>query len=369
MADRSAVCSYVGVYYPTGADVVDNGLAGYVLEGDDLRAIAAQLPTLPITFEHQGIRNAVSGILGDHKACSAANVVAGLKASAREDVLHAPVGVVVAAWQAACGAWLCWFAVDSARFPRLCAMIDSGAMRGLSLSHLHGENVTALEVSICVRPARPKCFVLAGPFDTPCQVQRYKEVSIVRGTQAATMASTTTPTAAMVPTPPAIDAVISAMTPEHRVLISAAFDDMAKQLEATAAQNAQLKKSYHQIENAAKVDKGLLTRQIETFLGQLDETTMAQFGLSIDGCKAEMVQQEDACAIRRGVDRMLMCCNHVMMTRGAEANKRKRHYDDVGARPAEAMQPDAAQTATTLFDPAASNSPADELRAALSAFD
>ena len=127
---------------------------------------------------------------------------------------------------------------------------------------------------------------------------------------------------------------------------------------------------YAKIENAARVDKGLLTRQIETFLGQLDEATMAQFGLSVDGCKAEMVQQEDACAIRRGVDRMLMCCNHVMMSRSAlgEATKRKRQEQDVGGPTDDGAVPTATGNAP-VFDPAAAASPADELRAALRAFD
>ena len=303
------VCNYVGVFYPRATEVVDNGLPGYRLSAAELQTIAAQLPCLPVTYEHKGIATACAALAARSAPCTPDNVLDGLKAAARSDALRAPVGAVVAAWQAAAGEWLCWFAVDSARFPRLCALIDARAVRGLSLSHLHGATVSALEVSLCQTPARPGSYVCAGPFSAPCHVQRYKEASLLPRPHPHPAMSTP---AAPAPAPtdqqaPTLESVLQSMNPAERTLISAAFGDMTKQLDETTRKNDTLKAQYSRIEQAAKVDKKLLTAQIETFINQLDDATRTQFNLSVEGCKADIVEENDAGAIRRNVDRMLMC--------------------------------------------------------------
>jgi len=178
---------------------------------------------------------------------------------------------------------------------------------------------------------------------------------------------------------PTLESVLQSMNPAERTLISAAFGDMTKQLDETTRKNDTLKAQYSRIEQAAKVDKKLLTAQIETFINQLDDATRTQFNLSVEGCKADIVEENDAGAIRRNVDRMLMCCNAVMMqhTVANASGAKRRRVDADATPPAAAATPgahlagDAGRTGAPeqLFDPATAATPGDQLRAALRLFD
>jgi len=173
---------------------------------------------------------------------------------------------------------------------------------------------------------------------------------------------------------PSMSDALASMTDETRALISAAFNDMSEKLDTTRKENDTLTSQYAAIEKASAVDKSLLSAQIDTFLSQLDPETKARFNLDNTTCRSGVVDSDDPMTIRRNVDRMLMCCNSVMMQRGrtrspADSSSAKRTID--------AVEPDTSlgQTVTgdhqsdgARFDPATTPSPAESLRAALNKF-
>ena len=359
---------YVGVYYPCPRDIRPNGVEGFALTTLELLAISQQLVGKPITYEHRGIASACDRLESAASVYTSDSLITSLNKEAARDVLRAPVGLVERTCRSWSGAWLCTLVVDGSRFPRLCAMIESGALTGLSLSHLHGDVPQALEVSLCTTPAREGCYVVAGPYESLSDANQYiarsKEMPTPR-TASTTMSATPVESVNM-------DGVLKALPADHRKLISAAFEDMAKQLDATKETNTKLTSKYDQIERAAAVDKKLLRTQIETFLSQIDEASKTQFNLNMDTCSAGLITEEDPSTIRRNLDRLLTCCNRQLMERRqqqtvnaaeiAAGNKRKRDTNEVAERETEA-----APAAT--FDPAVERSPAATLRHALSQFD
>ena len=368
---------YVGVYYPGRGKVVDNGVRGFELTHLELGVIATQLVGMPVTYEHKGIATAV----GDNAALHVSplcteQVFAALNKAALDDVIRAPVGVIVDAWQAWNGDWMCAFFLKNILYPRLSAMIDGGSLAGLSLSHLHGACPQALEVSLCVTPARPACTVVAGPFASPCERERYKAITCAppcilsaSSSHAGHPSKMAVNDSSAAPTATNMAQVLAAMTDADRTLISAAFNDMNQKLDATKTQNEALTSQYAEIEKAAVVDKRLLQSQLDVFLGQLDDPTKQRFNLTPAACTSGVVEASDVNTMRRNVDRLLMCCNSVMMQGGhtpanAGVVTRKRSASvhdaadaDVGGHP---------QSST--FEPAAVASPADALRNALRQF-
>lgn len=167
---------------------------------------------------------------------------------------------------------------------------------------------------------------------------------------------------------------LASMTEDSRALISAAFNDMSAKLDTTRKQNEELTSQYAAIEKASAVDKSLLSAQIDTFLSQLDADTKARYNLDATTCRSGMVETDDPSMIRRNLDRMLMCCNNVMMQNRRDANggagsARKRSAtivdEDAGVgMDVAAHVPEAAQN----FDPATTPSPSETLRAALRQF-
>lgn len=363
------VVYYVGVYYPGRGRVVENGAAGYVLTPLELHLIATQLVGMPVTYEHHGIATACVAMSSIQRTQYApSEVFRALRKTAETNSLCEPVGTVCDAWRSWCGDWLCSFSVDSALYPRLCTMLECKGLRGLSLSHLHGTLPQALEVSLCAEPARPHSLLCAGPLTSPCQVEKYKAITLRSPTHTAMSTTTPTPSVAMEVAPSMSDALAS-MTEETRALISAAFNDMSDKLDTTRKQNDTLTSQYAAIEKASAVDKSLLSAQIDTFLSQLDPETKARFNLDNTTCRSGVVDSDDPMTIRRNVDRMLMCCNSVMMQRGRTVHEAgglasKRTIDAVETDAVAGSQsPDSAR-----FDPATTPSPADSLRAALNQF-
>ena len=357
--------TYVGVYYPRRSLMVDNGLPGYVVGALEHIVVAGQLVGKPVTYEHRGIEDACAMVAKEGSLYSSTNVVRALERSSEADVLRSPIGIIDDAWEAHDGRWLCSFSIDAVALPRLSSLIRAKGLHGLSLSHLHGSMPQALEVSLCTTPARPGCYVVAGPFCVPSQVYDYKALTQV-GPQLATMSQAIAHEPAS--TPVTMEAALSGMTAEHRSLISAAFDDITSKLESTKTQNDTLTKKYDMIEKSAQIDKKLLSAQIDTFLSQLDESTKAQFNLNTETCASAIVNEDDPNSMRRAVDRMLMCCNKELMNRqvvagGAPPNKRKRREETTTAVTPEVE-------AARPFEPATDtgSSPSNDLRNALQLF-
>jgi hypothetical protein len=359
---------YVGVYYPRRAQMVDNGLPGYVIGALEHMVVAEQLIGKPVTYEHRGIEDACKMVEREGSSYASTNVVRALERSSLEDVLRSPIGTIEDAWEAHDGRRLCSFAIDAKSFPRLSALIHTKGLHGLSLSHLHGSMPQALEVSLCTTPARPGCYVVAGPFCVPSQVHDYKALTQM-GPQLTTMSQAAAPEPVVAVT---MESALAGMTAEHRSLISAAFGDMNAKLETTQSENALLNKKYDMIEKSAQIDKKLLSAQIDTFLSQLDDSTKAQFNLNTETCAAAIVNEDDANTMRRAVDRMLMCCNKELMSRrvpdggGASSSKRKREEATIVPTDTHASNGRAEKS----FEPASDTgvSPSTELRNALQLF-
>ena len=354
-----------GVYYPRAEDIEDNGIEGYVLTEDELATVAARLVGKPVTFEHKGIEGASAALPTN---ASSMEVIRSLNREARADSLRAPVGVVTNAWKTAGGEWMCAIRINAQLFPRLASLVREGVLSGLSMSHFHTDDPAPLEVSLCAEPARPGCHVRAGSrcFASPEQLKVYIADSVCVP-QRATM--DTSPNDSAAPAAPlTMDAVLKSMSAEHRSLISAAFADMNKKVDATEAANKEMKAKQDEIEKAAETDKKLLNHQLQTLMSQLDEDTKSRFNINFDNCRSNMVEENDPATIRRTVDRLLMCCNHTLMQRAGAGSKRKADAMqlETPAAPAEPEAPAA------VFEPAAASSPssaADQLRAALASYE
>lgn len=363
----------MGAFYPAARQMETNGVDGYVLSTLELIQIAQQLRSKPLTYEHVGIAGACEWMERRGGDVSTERVVAGLNAAAQADLLGSPIGVVLDAWRAADGTWLCSFAIDHRTHPRLCALVDSGTLRGLSLSHYHGILPEALEVSLCSTPARPGCSVTAGPFDAPDGLRKYKARSLSVASPHPCLV-----TMSALESPPAdMSDVLKQLTPENRKLISAAFASMDAELATVHKTNASLKNAAASVLRSEDLDKRLLTSQLETLLSQFDEQTKERHNISMQTCKDGIVDENNASAMRRNFDRVLLCCNSALMQQkadGTTGSKRKRDPGDTdGTGEANAAPPtfepfaSPSPVADTTPDP--QSTPASALRAALAAFD
>ena len=216
-------------FYPHKNKIQDNGIEGYVLSVPDLISISTQLQGKPLTYEHKGIALATKD-LSDEKIRSSFEVIRSLNRTSQSSSVRAPIGVVTGAWQGYDGRWMCSWRINKTLFPRLCAMINAGSLRGISLSHIQiqSNKLVALEISMCIQPARPGCYVVAGPFDSSNECLQYKTKSRKPSYAKPSAMSSTTETASELN----METVLQGMQPEHRSLISAAFADMDKKLKS-----------------------------------------------------------------------------------------------------------------------------------------
>lgn len=307
---------YVGTYY-SAEPLADNGVAGYVLAPDALAEIASLLVGCPVTFEHAGIADAAHS-LGDNATPGQVVVALNRSAAASNDHTRKPVAVIDDTYRNSAGSWRCTFAINASLFPRLCAMIDAGSLRGLSLSHFEPDTPLGtrvpLEVSLCKTPARPHCYLHPGAFRSPSELRLYKAFDCAPITPQLTMASTSNaemkqPAAAA---PDDINAALKGMTEAQRGLVSAALESMQKTIDSATQRATQMQEENDTLKSAQQVDKALLQSQIETFISQIGTEKTAQFGITADGC-AEAFSSENPSRLRHQIDRMLMCCNTAMM--------------------------------------------------------
>ena len=368
---------FIGVYYPAG--LVDNGLAGYVIPAPALPNLARRLVGCPITFEHAGIA-AAAQVAGPDP--TAGGVITALRAVSKksQDYSQRAVSVVDSTYQNANGEWCCIFSLDPSLFPRLIAMILSGSLRGLSLSHLErsGDGRVPLEVSLCRSPARDRCYIRAHGLLTPLAVSVYKAIDIAMTTSSliAAMSANAKDAAAAPPpadaTKPDINEILKTMTESQRGLVSAALDTMNEQLDAAKKKAAEATEEAEVMRNAQNIDKALLQSQIETFISQIGQDTTRQFGLTPKSC-ADALNSDNPDALRRQIDRMLMCCNTHMMQAKAGAATAPVSSVAMDIIPESAAEDVAVPTRSSSKRKAVHIEPADtdaasQLRAALSNF-
>lgn len=170
--DMAGLGIFAGVFYPRPGVVVNNGVPGYELDRRSTQRLCDQLVGCPITLEHHGIAT-ISKYLS--KNPDGTEVIRALNNAANVTGKHnaRPIGIISNAYENARGEFVCIFNINTTAFSSLCALINSHVLRGLSLSHFHDETLP-LEVSLCQRPARPECFITAGPFTLPSVALMYK---------------------------------------------------------------------------------------------------------------------------------------------------------------------------------------------------
>lgn len=353
----------VGVVYPRDSVMPhSHPVDGYVLTQSEMAIIADGLRGKPVTFEHTGIARAVKDMSAAGRY-SSMDVIRSLNTVSHGNAAASPVGIVTDVWRCADGAWRCAFRINEQLFPRTCAMIDANSLGALSISHLHTLPPTALEVSLCHKPARPQCFVEQS-FRALDGCQKYKAFTSQH-------ANTDMEVTVATPAAPSMAEALASMTAEHRLLVSAAFNDMQSTVERLGIDGKKNQERVQELERASVVDKQMLKSQIETFLGQIDANTLKQYGMEDTARVTDNMCGEDPAHIRRTVDRLLMCCNQHMF-RERMASDRAPETKRKAVAPPQPLFDPVAETSSTPRShaptAAAANSPADLLRRALYEF-
>ena len=129
------------------------------------------------------------------------------------------------------GRWYCSFAVDSGSYPIVPMLIKSGALGGLSLTHYHEKpKLTPLEISLCLRPARPECMIkMIGNQEVQ---EEYLRALITKSTSTPpTMAdNAAAPTTTMTDNEK-LEEFINNMPEDGQKLVKAKFGDFLKHIE------------------------------------------------------------------------------------------------------------------------------------------
>lgn len=150
---------------PAGADGKGYGQdlpAGYALTEGELREIGARAGGAPFTFDHRGVHEAVA-IIGEANVTAAAmhRVLGDL---AKGDPVKSAIGSVLGAFIGGDGALWCTLVLDDNAFPRINGLIASGALVGVSLTHIPGSWV-CVEVALTSDPAREGACIRYGSSD------------------------------------------------------------------------------------------------------------------------------------------------------------------------------------------------------------
>lgn len=291
----------VSVYHPEPGK--------HKLPGDyDLTAkqlASMPLDNIPVTMEHSGIHEAITLLKLTRQELKPHNVGIALDGVGASAPHKRPFGVVLQNWEAPDKRWYCLLALDVDAFPSLRDLITLGALRGVSLTH-EVSSMTALEISLCVRPARPECHIIRASSSLPSQL-RY-------------MRGLITPPSMSEPTP--LEKVIAALSEEDKALVTARFEDLMKAVdvanEQAAATKTELVAATKAAEEAAstantnEVNMNMVAQQIKIMADQLNPELKDTFYCDPDNLIEEM-KSRDPAALLRATDRMICACNKQMM--------------------------------------------------------
>lgn len=120
----------------------------YVLTAAEIRRM--NIAGVPLTVEHHGIHAALAQLATTNTSLTPANIGMALERLGHE---HVPVGIVHTTFEHD-RKFYCVFQLDPT-YPSLVPLIRSGALCGLSLSHINAGQKPAVEISLCSKPARP----------------------------------------------------------------------------------------------------------------------------------------------------------------------------------------------------------------------
>jgi len=307
---QSDVLYAIAVYHPFPGK--------YKLAGDyDLspaRLAQMNVSGVPVTLEHAGIHEAVAALSVAKLAPSARNVGAALDILGDDDPHKQPVGAVLCHWEGRDGRWYCLLTLDVAERPVLLPLIRLGALRGVSLTHVCDTN-TPLELSLCVRPARPECHII--------------RVSANLQDQLMYMRSLINPASMTEPTP--LENAVASLGEPERALVTARFADLIKAVD-TAKHAAQVAKQEAERSQSSKADVNMavVAAQIKSMAQQLNPKYLETFYCEPDTLIAEMSTMDPA-QLLRATDRMLCACTKQMMdlrsqTTAPAVESRKRSH-------------------------------------------
>lgn len=299
---------FVGIYHPRPG--VYELPAGYDLNRDKLNYI--DVSNIPVTVEHSGIFECVENLTKAGKAISGQTVGEELDRLALGNSLKAPIGVVVSGQESEIdGKWYCLCGIDNSVYTEVPFMIDAGALRGISLTHLDDGDVTGAEISLCHHPARPECYVLKcfDSFDTALMYMRER---CRRQVSKTAMADTTASSAPKVET---FDDAVNAMSESVRTIVAAKFDAMVKAVESAQTKQVDAETKAAELEktqNTLKINTNLLKNQIKIMGERFSPELLQNYSCTPDQLNTEFNSADEA-VLKNGLQRVLMACNHQLM--------------------------------------------------------
>lgn len=339
----------VGRYHPPSGENGDLP-PGYDLTDAELREIGA-LDGVPITLEHTGVASAVSLLMQSGKHVEGYNVGVVLDTLCKDNISQVPVGVCLDVSSCASGYYVL-YGIDTTEWPVLKTLLPH--MTGISLSHMsYGGKLVPLELSLCVRPARPGCYQLYTSADYVDALQymrsKYSDVN-----------------PDMSDGPSEIEQILARLPDADQKIISARFETMVKEIQR---QRGDAQKAMNEAEELRKSQSTgntqLLRWGLKNIEQQLPDEVKSTFNCAPDQLMPEL-SSSDPEAVRRAVDRLICACSHQMMQMSSQQQtlesrpSRKRTRSVSPAPPAEP-----APAVTAAPAPVEQQSNADLLREAM----
>ena len=286
----------VGRYHPPSGENEDLP-PGYDLTAEEIAELGS-LEGVPITLEHTGISSAVAVLMGTNKQVAGYNVGLVLDTLCQQDISTVPVGVCLDVTSDETGYYVL-YAIDTEEWPVLTMLLPH--MTGISLSHMSYQGrLVPLELSLCVRPARPGCYQLYSSADYVDALQYMRSNFSHMKNKMATE-------------PSQIEQILARLSDDEQKIISARFETMVKEIQK---QRNEAKKA---IEDAEKLKQSasngnikLLEWGLKNIEQQLPSSVQNTFNCGSDQLMPEL-SSNDPEAVRRAVDRLICACSHHMM--------------------------------------------------------
>ena len=371
---------FVGVYYPAPSATLEALPGGYVLDVDDLKYIREHMVGVPITFNHRGVMDALPKLLESTPSNTTAAASAAFNAASNPT--HRPLGKVIDAWQGADGAQWCAFTLDFDKSSALLYLINSGFLRGLSLTHVQHSPPQPIEVSLCGSPARPGCGITT-TLESTFELARYKGLT-ARGilrSLTTTMSAQMDVSADSAPAstkPTSIEAImniVNKLAPDDRDALSQHLVQMndvvvasKAELTAKAAEADKLQQEVKDLHKSHETDNAIMKDTIEQLISTMTEIDPKTAGML--SCRETLIKDMNnphvPLSTKRAMDQMLVCASRVMLGQKMSATETegKRARFNGAAKASEAAA--AAPEASTVVEPKIEQkSPEERLRNAL----
>jgi hypothetical protein len=371
----------VGVYHPKPGKY--SLPPGYDLTRDQLQAISIQ--NIPLTIEHSGIFQAVKDVDHAGAGIDGKRIGDALDRIAEQDALKAPVGVVVEGRESEIdGRWYCLAGLDLETYSDIPFLVNVGALKGLSLTHVEASSLVAVEISLCHHPARPECFVYK-VCPTYVEAQKYMRACCskadLRTSPAGNMSNETATDASPSLT---FNEAIDAMDDSTRNIVAAKFDQMVKAVEAAQKNQAQANKLKDEAEKRASdlqktksaqdANYQLLKQQLGIMGQRFNKDILDNYSCTPEQLVDEFKSSDEA-VLKSGLQRVIMACNHQLMIANArnldvdkEQSRKRRATEQIQPEPASDLKITAA-SAQVATPAAASTDPRDILRHAVQRLD